>query len=645
MISIFIGIFPLDYLYFVYLVIFIKKRRRTFMEQHASVISLLVVVTVAFVTPILLHRLKLNYIPVVVAEIIMGLVIGKSGFNVVHEDMWLSTLSTLGFIFLMFLSGLEIDFTAFTGGKKNKTLPNGKKEPNTFLVSTIIFIGIFIISLLLSYLFVFAGFIDNAFLMTLIISTISLGVVVPTLKEAHLMKSNIGQIILLVAVIADLATMILLAIFVSIYDPGQGNTWLLLILFAAGVVLYFVGKRFKNRPLLESMSKGTVQIGTRAVFMLIIVLVGLSETVGAENILGAFLAGVLVSLLSPNQELIHKLDSFGYGFLIPIFFVMIGVELDVWSLFADKKLLLLIPLLLVGLLLSKIVPVYLLKIWYDSKTVLASGFLLTSTLSLVIAAATIGERMEVISSEMSGTLILVAVITSIFTPIAFKKLFPKEVAAAPKERIAFLGANQVTLPVSRELESSLYETILYHTKMDKLDKMISNSLFEIVEISDYSLETIESNKIFQTDIIVISTGNDQTNADLAIIAKELGVTRVIVRIESPDVEQSLRDKEIEVFSSFMSTKTLLRALIETPSVVNILTNQETSLYEIRMQNEQFDGITLRRFPFTGDVIFVRIFRGKDSIVPHGDTELLLNDRLIVTGSKEYVDELKRELEF
>ena len=615
------------------------------MEQHASIISLLVVVTVAFVTPILLHRLKLNYIPVVVAEIIMGLVIGKSGFNVVHEDMWLSTLSTLGFIFLMFLSGLEIDFTAFTGGKKQNTLPNGKKEHNTFLASFIIFIGIFIISLLLSYLFVFAGFIDNAFLMTLIISTISLGVVVPTLKEAHLMKSNIGQIILLVAVVADLVTMILLAIFVSIYDPGQGNTWLLLILFAAGVVLYFVGKRFKNRPLLESMSKGTVQIGTRAVFMLIIVLVGLSETVGAENILGAFLAGVLVSLLSPNQELIHKLDSFGYGFLIPIFFVMIGVELDVWSLFADRKLLLLIPLLLLGLLLSKIIPVYLLKIWYDTKTVLASGFLLTSTLSLVIAAATIGERMEVITPEMSGTLILVAVITSIFTPIAFKKLFPKEVATAPKVRIAFLGANQVTLPVSRELESGLYETSLYHTKMDKLDKLISNSLFDIVEISDYSLETIEKNKIFQTDIIVITTGKDQINADLAVKAKELGVNRVIVRIESPDVEQGLRDKELEVFSSFMSTKTLLRALIETPSVINILTNQETSLYEIRMQNEQYDGMTLRRFPFTGDVIFVRIFRGKDSIVPHGDTELLIHDRLIVTGSKEYVDELKRELEF
>ncbi|MDF2789315.1 MAG: sodium:proton antiporter [Neobacillus sp.] len=615
------------------------------MEQHASVISLLVVVTVAFVTPILLHRLRLNYIPVVVAEIIMGLVIGKSGFNVVHEDMWLSTLSTLGFIFLMFLSGLEIDFTAFTGSKKPVILPSGKKEPNTFMISGIIFAGIFIFSLGLSYLFVIAGFIENAFLMTLIISTISLGVVVPTLKEAHLMKTNIGQIILLVAVVADLVTMILLAIFVSIYDPGQGNTWLLLILFAAGVVLYFVGRVFKNRPLLESLSKGTVQIGTRAVFMLIIVLVGLSETVGAENILGAFLAGVLVSLLSPNQELIHKLDSFGYGFLIPIFFVMVGVELDVWSLFADKKLILLIPLLLLGLLLSKVVPVYLLKIWYDTKTVLASGFLLTSTLSLVIAAATIGERMKVITPEMSGTLILVAVITSIFTPIAFKKLFPIEVGAYPKVRIAFLGANQVTLPVSRELKSGLYEPILYHTKNEKSDKMVSNSLFDIVEIFDYSLETIEKNKIFQNEIIVLSTGHEQTNADLAVKAKEMGVSRVIARIEGPELEQSLREMEIEVFSSFMSTKTLLRALIETPSVINILTNQETSLHEIRMQNEQFDGMTLRRFPFTGDVIFVRIFRGKDSIVPHGDTELLLNDRLIVTGSKEYVDELKRELEF
>lgn len=615
------------------------------MEQHVSIISLLIVVTMAFLTPILLHRFKLNFIPVVVAEIIMGLIIGKSGFNIVHEDMWLSTLSTLGFIFLMFLSGLEIDFTAFSHGKKRETLQNGKKEPNSFLVSSVIFAGVFILSLGLSYLFVLAGFIDNAFLMTLIISTISLGVVVPTLKEAHLMKTVIGQIILLVAVIADLATMILLALFVSLNEGGEGDTWLLLILFGAGIILYFIGKRFKNRSFIETLSTGTVQIGTRAVFMLIIVLVGLSETVGAENILGAFLAGVLVSLLAPNQELVHKLDSFGYGFLIPIFFVMVGVELDIWSLLSEKKLLLLIPLLLIGLLFSKLIPVYLLKIWYDMKTVIASGFLLTSTLSLVIAAATIGERIGVISEQMKGTLILVAVITSIFTPIVFKKLFPREAAEGRKVSIAFLGANQITLPVSLELKSGLYNPVLYHQKIEKAEKTFADSVFEIKEIQDYSQEAIENTKVFESEIVVILTGNQEVNADLAIAAKEKGVPRVIARIESPELEMRLREHGVEVFSSFMSTKALLRAMIESPAVINLLTNQETGLYEIVMKNELFDGMSLRRFPFTGDVIFVRIFRGKDSIVPHGDTELQMHDRLIVTGSKEYVDELKRELEF
>ncbi|HHC6179539.1 TPA: TrkA C-terminal domain-containing protein, partial [Staphylococcus aureus] len=54
---------------------------------------------------------------------------------------------------------------------------------------------------------------------------------------------------------------------------------------------------------------------------------------------------------------------------------------------------------------------------------------------------------------------------------------------------------------------------------------------------------------------------------------------------------------------------------------------------------------LRNFPFGGDIIFVRIIRNNESIVPHGDTQLRYGDRLIVTGAKEYVDELKQELEF
>ncbi|MES5394797.1 monovalent cation:proton antiporter family protein [Bacillus amyloliquefaciens] len=612
--------------------------------EHTSVASLVVVLIVAFLTPLLLHRFKLS-IPVVVAEIIMGLIIGKSGLNlVVQGDTWLETLSVLGFIFLMFLSGLEIDFSSFEKGKKKQFLPNGKEAPNTFSAALIIFFGIFILSLLLSYGFVLAGFIQNAFLMTLIISTISLGVVVPTLKEERIMNSNIGQIILLVAVIADLATMILLAFFSSLYGEDSGNMWLLLILFAAGVVLYFFGRIFKHRSFVQSMSKGTVQIGTRAIFTLIIVLVALSESLGAENILGAFLAGVLVSLLSPNKEMVEQLDSFGYGFLIPIFFVMVGVKLDIWTLFQDPKILTMIPLLLLALFISKMFPVLYLKKWYDKRTVFASGFLLTSTLSLVIAAATIGERLHIISANMSGALTLVAVIASIITPIGFKKLYKRQSAPQEKKRITFIGANQMTLPVTLELPDEEYEVRVVHVDQENAGEKLAESVFSVETISDYEPGTLESHDIFKTDILVVATGNEDVNAEIALIAKEKGTERIIASVGSVEHETKLKEEGISIFSILLSTKTLLRALIEAPGVMSLLTNEESSLYQINLENTSYDGIILREFPLMGDVIFVRIFRGVDSIVPHGDTRLKTGDRLIVTGSRNYVSELRNILE-
>ncbi len=415
--SICVAFLPIIWLnrYYIYL------KGENAMEHHTSVLSLMVVVAIAFFVPLLLQRFKLKALPVVVAEIIAGIFVGKSGFNIIEPDIWLQVLSTLGFIFLMFLSGLEIDFSIFKQkGKKNKT-----NEPNTFQAASIIFLFIFILSYALSLLFVWLGFVDNAMFMTLIISTISLGVVVPTLKENNLGKTAIGQIILLVAVIADLVTMILLAVFVGLNSESGQSMWLLLILFGAGIVIYFIAKRFKNIPYLDSLKAGSVQIDTRAVFALILILVGLSESVGAENILGAFLAGVLVSLLSPNEDMVEKLDSIGYGFFIPIFFVMVGVNLEVWSIFKEPSSMLMIPILIVGLFISKLLPSLVLRKWYPRNIVLGSAILLTSTLSLVIAAAQIGEKLEIISPSLSASLILSAVITCIFAPILFKKNVPK----------------------------------------------------------------------------------------------------------------------------------------------------------------------------------------------------------------------------
>lgn len=609
-------------------------------------LSLVIVVLAAFLTPIIVNRLNINFLPVVVAEILMGIVIGNSFLNIVERDSILNILSTLGFIFLMFLSGLEIDFKAF---KKDKRARQGQNDdessiPGHLNLALTVFAFIMIISILLAYVFKWLGLVDDVLLMVIIISTISLGVVVPTLKEMNIMRTTIGQFILLVAVLADLVTMILLTVYGAINGQGGSTIWLIGILVVFTAISYILGVQFKRMSFLQKLMDGTTQIGIRAVFALIILLVALAEGVGAENILGAFLAGVVVSLLNPDEEMVEKLDSFGYGFFIPIFFIMVGVDLNIPSLIKEPKLLIIIPILIVAFIISKLIPVMFIRRWFDMKTTIASAFLLTSTLSLVIAAAKISERLNAISAETSGILILSAVITCVFVPIIFKKLFPVPDEFNRKIEVSLIGKNQLTIPIAQNLTSQLYDVTLYYRK-DLSDRRQLSDDITMIEIADYEQDVLERLGLFDRDIVVCATNDDDINRKVAKLAKAHQVERVICRLESTTDDTELVDSGIEIFSSYLSNKILLKGLIETPNMLNLLSNVETSLYEIQMLNYKYENIQLRNFPFGGDIIFVRIIRNNESIVTHGDTQLRYGDRLIVTGAKEYVDELKQELEF
>lgn len=609
-------------------------------------LSLVIVVLAAFLTPIIVNRLNINFLPVVVAEILMGIVIGNSFLNIVERDSILNILSTLGFIFLMFLSGLEIDFKAF---KKDKRARQGQNDdessiPGHLNLALTVFAFIMIISILLAYVFKWLGLVDDVLLMVIIISTISLGVVVPTLKEMNIMRTTIGQFILLVAVLADLVTMILLTVYGAINGQGGSTIWLIGILVVFTAISYILGVQFKRMSFLQKLMDGTTQIGIRAVFALIILLVALAEGVGAENILGAFLAGVVVSLLNPDEEMVEKLDSFGYGFFIPIFFIMVGVDLNIPSLIKEPKLLIIIPILILAFIISKLIPVMFIRRWFDMKTTIASAFLLTSTLSLVIAAAKISERLNAISAETSGILILSAVITCVFVPIIFKKLFPVPDEFNRKIEVSLIGKNQLTIPIAQNLTSQLYDVTLYYRK-DLSDRRQLSDDITMIEIADYEQDVLERLGLFDRDIVVCATNDDDINRKVAKLAKTHQVERVICRLESTTDDTELVDSGIEIFSSYLSNKILLKGLIETPNMLNLLSDVETSLYEIQMLNYKYENIQLRNFPFGGDIIFVRIIRNNESIVPHGDTQLRYGDRLIVTGAKEYVDELKQELEF
>ncbi len=609
-------------------------------------LSLVIVVVAAFLTPIIVNRLNINFLPVVVAEILMGIIIGHSFLNIVERDSVLNILSTLGFIFLMFLSGLEIYFKAFKKDSRSRQGKNKQEKnlPSHLNLALTVFGFIMLISIILAYAFKWLGLVDDVLLMVIIISTISLGVVVPTLKEMNIMRTTIGQFILLVAVLADLVTMLLLTVYGAINGHGGSTIWLTGILIVFTIIFYILGGVFKRMSFLQKLMDGTTQIGIRAVFALIILLVALAEGVGAEYILGAFLAGVVVSLLNPDEEMVEKLDSFGYGFFIPIFFIMVGVDLNIPSLIKEPSLLLIIPVLIIAFVVSKLIPVLFIKRWFDTKTTIASAFLLTSTLSLVIAAAKIAEQLKTISAETSGILILSAVITCVFVPIVFKKLFPIPNEVNRRIEVSLIGKNQLTIPIAQNLTSQLYNISLYYRK-DLSDSRKLSDEITMVEIADYEENLLARLGLFEKDIVVCATNDDDINRNVALMAKKYGVDRVICRLESSNEDAEIKAQGIEVFSNYLSNKILLKGLIETPNMLNLLSNVETSLYEIQMLNHHYENIQLRNFPFGGDIIFVRIVRNNESLVPHGDTQLRYKDRLIVTGSKEYVDELKQELEF
>ncbi|MFC4077508.1 monovalent cation:proton antiporter family protein [Salinithrix halophila] len=603
------------------------------MEGHAS-LSLMIVVIAAFFIPILLQRMHWNALPVAVAEIAAGILLGQSGFSVVEQGTVLELLSTLGIIYLMFLTGLEIDFDLIQKSRK------GKSSVNPLKVSLVAFAGIFLFSFILAWMLSLAGIVNDVFFMTLIISTISVSVTVPVLKDKGLLDVPLGQAVLLTAVVADLVTMVFLAVYVAFNRTSEGVTSILLILglFLAVFLVYWFIYFFKKTKIMEKAQRETVSIGTRGVFALILFFVTLSEGVGAENILGAFLAGALLSLLAPDKGFISQLNAFGYGFLIPIFFVMVGVKLDVAGLLADTQALLLFPFLLAAFYLSKLVMIPVFRRHFGWRESIGSSILLGSTLSLVVAAGAVGMDMGLITNTTNTALVLAAVVTVLTSPVIFQRLVPD----AETYRIAnaaLIGFNPVTLQLARDLSRDGYEVELYGSDKSNLEPLERHP-FRVVELPSRDLDRLAEQGVFDKEIVIAFTNEDEENLEIARFAEERGVKQVIARIEAkPDLTKESR---IQVVSAFYSNVTLVKAMIEFPSLIQLVTTHGY-LQEIPMNNQRYHFMRIRDLDLLGESLVLRIMRGNEVIVPHGDTVIQLGDRLIISDTPEHVQRLRRLL--
>lgn len=377
------------------------------MEIHSAWALVVVSLGAAFL-PSLSFRLRM---PSVVLEILFGVVLGKSLLNLQVGGEWLSFLAHLGFLILMFQAGMEINFQMLK-----------KQRPGMFGIQAAVF-GITVLLAMTA-----ASMLGQGFYLGLVLSTTSLGLVVPTLKDADAAQSPLGQTALVAATLADFLTLFAITFFLLWHEKGFGWEFLRPLPFFIGFgillkLIQFLTWWYPEKTGRLFADRDSQELGVRFSLALLFLFVALSELVHLEPVLGAFLGGVLLSIVfQEKRQLELKLSAFGYGFLVPLFFIHVGMQFDVANVISVQQLLFTAKLLGFAVVV-KVLPCLLFAL--GGLSMLKSmniGLLMTSRLSLIIVAATLGLEFGFITEAFKDAIILLAVITCLMGPSLFRAL-------------------------------------------------------------------------------------------------------------------------------------------------------------------------------------------------------------------------------
>jgi len=375
--------------------------------------NLLIVVAVGFLAPLALGFFPRVRLPSIVLELVLGIAIGPSVLGWVEPDLAVSILALVGLAFLLFLSGLEIDFERLRG--------------RILRLTSIGFAVSFGIAIVLGLGLKAGGFVKSPLFVAIVLVASSVGVLVPVLKDSGDISSSFGQLVIAAASIAEFGSIVLLSLFFS----GKGSTstaGTLILLVGFGLVVLLVGLAIAGVEhslsldrVLRRLQDTTAEIRVRAAFVLLIGFTALADTVGFETILGAFAAGALLSLIDRDKAMTHpelrvKLEAVGFGVFIPVFFVASGVRFDLDALFASASTVARVPLFLLAIYLARGLPALLyVGLLGRSRSVIA-GVLQATSLTFIVAATQIGLELGVVSQASAAGLVAAGLLSVAISP-------------------------------------------------------------------------------------------------------------------------------------------------------------------------------------------------------------------------------------
>jgi Kef-type K+ transport system membrane component KefB len=288
----------------------------------------------------------------------------------------------------------------------------------------------YLVTLVLGYgagaSFAAVGWVSEPLLLAITLSATSLGLVVPVLKDAGQVHSEVGQTALAAASIADFAAIVLLSLFFSASGGSTGARVVVLSAFAGlvavtGLVVSSAARSIRLGQMLVRLQDTTAEIRVRFAVLLLVAFTVLAERFGLESILGAFLAGAIVALVdrdsSSHPNFRTKLDAIGYGFLIPVFFVSSGIRLNLTGLLHSPSALARVPLFLLALLAVRGLPSLFGLRANGTRPTMAVGLLQATSLPFIVTATQIGVALGKLSSVTAAALVCAGLLSVLIFPL------------------------------------------------------------------------------------------------------------------------------------------------------------------------------------------------------------------------------------
>ena len=352
-------------------------------------------------------------LPVVVLEIVLGILIGPELLGLAKADAFIDFFSSLGLGMLFFFAGYEIDFERIRG------------SPLRLAV-----LG-WLLSLALAYslgaLLEMSGVVLSLVFTGSALATTAIGTLIPVLSDAGELRTRFGTYLLAADAAGEFGPILLVTLVFSTKSTADSAIilagFIVVAVLAAVLAVRSVGRGWST---LERNLETSGQLGIRIAVLMVFALAALAASLGLDLLLGGFVAGVIVRLALKGHEVRlfeSKLIAVGYGFFIPFFFVVSGVKFDLDALVEDPVNLLKLPLFLALFLVVRGAPALLLyRNRLDSRDRVALAIFSSTELPMVVAITTIAIERGHMRSATAASLIGAAILSTTIFPIVGLRL-------------------------------------------------------------------------------------------------------------------------------------------------------------------------------------------------------------------------------